>query len=116
MQPLKKVKIVKKRMTRFKRHQSDRKMAVGESWRRPKGIDGRVRRKFKGMIPMPNVGYGSNAKTKHTCPNGFKKFLVANVKDLEMLIMHNRYAGAAREGGAGAVAGCARHAYMCVSH
>eukprot|EP00955_Chlamydomonas_euryale_P070190 360680-Chlamydomonas_euryale.AAC.2 len=89
VQPLKKVKIVKKRMTRFKRHQSDRKIAVKESWRRPKGIDGRVRRKFKGMIPMPNVGYGSNAKTRHICPNGFKKFLVANVKDLELLLMHN---------------------------
>ena len=45
VQPLKKVNIVKKRTTRFKRHQSDRKDSIKESWRRPKGIDNRVRRK-----------------------------------------------------------------------
>merc|ERR1712087_736038 len=28
--------------------------------------------------------------TKHICPNGFKKFLVNNVSDLEVLLMQNR--------------------------
>ena len=42
-----------------------------ESWRRPKGIDSRVRRKFKGCgIIMPNIGYGSNKKTRHLMPTG----------------------------------------------
>jgi large subunit ribosomal protein L32e len=65
-------------------------MRVPESWRRPKGIDGRVRRKFKGAIKMPNIGYGSNKKTRHLLPNGFYKFVVNNVAELEMLLMHNR--------------------------
>ena len=39
---------------------------------------------------MPNVGYGANQKTKHLMPNGFKKFLVSIVRDLELLLMHNR--------------------------
>lgn len=44
---------------------------VQESWRRPKGIDSRVRRKFKGCgVIMPNIGYGSNKKTRHVLPNG----------------------------------------------
>lgn len=60
------------------------------SWRRPKGIDSRFRRKFKGLPYMPNVGYGTAKKTKHTLPNGFLKFVVKNVKDLELLMMHNR--------------------------
>eukprot|EP00656_Telonema_subtile_P007956 TRINITY_DN1373_c0_g1_i6.p1 TRINITY_DN1373_c0_g1~~TRINITY_DN1373_c0_g1_i6.p1 ORF type:complete len:154 (+),score=43.43 TRINITY_DN1373_c0_g1_i6:113-574(+) len=81
--------IVKKRTKKFKRHFSDRFMRVGESWRRPKGIDSSVRRKFRGKTLMPNIGYGSNKKTKHMLPNGFKKFLVHNVAELELLMMHN---------------------------
>ena len=42
-----------------------------ESWRRPKGIDSRVRRKFKGCgINMPNIGYGTNKKHRHLLPSG----------------------------------------------
>eukprot|EP00245_Coleochaete_scutata_P007172 TRINITY_DN22280_c0_g1_i1.p1 TRINITY_DN22280_c0_g1~~TRINITY_DN22280_c0_g1_i1.p1 ORF type:complete len:134 (+),score=33.07 TRINITY_DN22280_c0_g1_i1:79-480(+) len=88
--PLVKLKIVKKRTKKFTRVQGDRKMALHQSWRRPKGIDSRVRRKFKGTQPMPNIGYGSNKLTRHVLPNGFKKFLIFNVADLELLIMQNR--------------------------
>ena len=38
---------------------------------------------------MPNIGYGSNAVTKYMLPNGLYKFVVSNVKDLELLMMHN---------------------------
>merc|ERR1712063_65371 len=91
VQPIKRVPIVKKRTKKFIRHQSDRKISVKESWRRPNGIDSRVRRKFRGCgINMPNIGYGSNKKTKHLLPNGFYKVVVNNVADLELLMMHNR--------------------------
>lgn len=39
---------------------------------------------------MPNIGYGSNKKTRNLLPNGFYKFRVNNVSDLELLLMHNR--------------------------
>jgi large subunit ribosomal protein L32e len=39
---------------------------------------------------MPKIGYGSNSKTRFTLPNGFKKVLIKNQKDLELLLMHNR--------------------------
>lgn len=84
------LKIVKKRTLKFKRHQSDTKIRVPESWRRPKGIDSRVRRKWRGKVRMPNIGYGSNKKTRHMLPNGFYKFLVNNVSELDSLIMQNR--------------------------
>ncbi|KAL1826645.1 hypothetical protein DCAR_0205730 [Daucus carota subsp. sativus] len=83
-------KIVKKRVKKFKRPWSDRLVTVKPNWRRPKGIDSRVRRKFKGVTLMPNIGYGSDKKTRHYLPNGFKKFVVHNTKDLELLMMHNR--------------------------
>ncbi|KAJ3218214.1 60S ribosomal protein L32 [Clydaea vesicula] len=87
---LNKTPIVKKRTKKFVRHQSDRYDKVKESWRKPKGIDNRVRRRFKGQIAMPKIGYGSNSKTRHLLPNGFKKFLVSNVRDVDLLLMHNR--------------------------
>ncbi|XP_027624909.1 60S ribosomal protein L32-like [Tupaia chinensis] len=70
LRPLVKPKIVKKRTKKFIR-----------------GIDNRVRRRFKGQILMPNIGYGSHKKTKHMLPSGFRKFLVHNVKELEVLLM-----------------------------
>ena len=61
-----------------------------ESWRRQKGIDSVVRRKFKGKVLMPNIGYGTNKKHRHVMKDGFRKFLVHNVEELELLLMHNR--------------------------
>lgn len=89
--PLVKKTIVKKRTKKFARHQSDQFVRIRDSsWRKPKGIDGRVRRRFKGALPMPSVGYGSNKKTRNVHPNGFKSVVVSNVSELEMLMMHNR--------------------------
>lgn len=61
VQPINKLNVVKKRTKKFARHQTDRFMRIkNSSWRKPKGIDGRVRRRFKGCLPMPNVGYGKS--------------------------------------------------------
>jgi len=89
IRPLTKVRSVKKRTKKFVRHQSDRYHKLKPNWRKPKGIDNRVRRRYKGQYLMPNIGYGSNKNSKHVCPDGFKKFLVHNVKELEVLLMMN---------------------------
>ncbi|PQE15700.1 Heat shock protein [Rutstroemia sp. NJR-2017a BBW] len=84
------VPIVKKRTKRFHRHQSDTYKCVDPSWRKPKGIDNRVRRRFKGQMVMPSIGFGSNKKTRHMMPSGHKAFLVNNTRDVDLLLMHNK--------------------------
>merc|ERR1712083_837731 len=88
--PASKPKIVKKRTKKFTRHQSDRYKKLSRNWSKPKGIDNRVRRRFKGMYIMPNIGFGSAKTTKHMLPTGFRKVLVHNVKELEVLMMQNK--------------------------
>jgi len=91
VQPLVKRTIVKKRTKKFVRHQADQfKRIARSSWRKPKGIDSRVRRRFKGAIPMPSIGYGSDKRTRNIHPNGFKSVVINNVAELELLMMHNR--------------------------
>ncbi|KXJ94556.1 60S ribosomal protein L32 [Microdochium bolleyi] len=84
------VPIVKKRTKTFNRHQADRFDRLSSKWRKPKGIDNRVRRRFRGNTAMPSIGFGSNKKTRHMMPSGHKAFLVSNAKDVELLLMHNR--------------------------
>ncbi|XP_077716630.1 large ribosomal subunit protein eL32-like [Canis aureus] len=96
LRPLVKPKVIKKRTKgipgtkKFIRHQSDRYVKIKRTWQKPRGIDNRVCRRFKGQILMPNIGYGSNKKTKHMLPSGFQKFLVHTVKELEVLLMCNK--------------------------
>merc|ERR1711907_630777 len=84
--------ISKKRNQKFIRHHHARYDRVPAGWRKPRGIDSALRRRFSGMMTMPSIGFGTNAKTRHCCRDqmGFKKFLVHNVEELNCLMMANR--------------------------
>ena len=82
-------KKVVKRLKPFKKHHSDRYDRVGESWRKPRGIDSAVRRRFRGTVRMVNIGYKNAKATRHQIKGGVRKFLINNLKDIEILLMNN---------------------------
>ena len=90
VQPLRKVKIVKKRTlhpTRFQHHQWKR---TKDSWRKPRGVDCFQRRRFRGNLINPKIGFQQAKKTRHMLPSGFRKLLIRSPKDIELLLMNNR--------------------------
>ena len=82
------IKIVKKKTTTFDRFECDRHIRLSRSWRKPRGIDCRVRRRFRGVLRTPKIGYGSNNKTRHLLANYKKKFVIHNVQELDLLLMN----------------------------
>ncbi|MDP8002648.1 MAG: 50S ribosomal protein L32e, partial [Caldisphaera sp.] len=62
---------------RFKRLQ--------KGWRKPKGIDAKMRLQRKGYPPIVKVGYKGNKFIRGLHPSGLIPVVVSSVKDLESL-------------------------------
>ncbi|MHA1832664.1 MAG: 50S ribosomal protein L32e [Candidatus Baldrarchaeia archaeon] len=78
-------KKIKSKKPDFVRYESWRYKRVKPNWRKPKGIDSKVREKRKGWIKMPDVGYRSPKVIRGLHPSGFEEVLVYRPEDLEKL-------------------------------
>ena len=76
---------VKARKPDFVRQESWRYVRVKESWRKPKGMDSKMRLQKKGWPPIVKVGYRGPSKARGLHPSGFREVLVHNVEELEKL-------------------------------
>ncbi|MFQ5951282.1 MAG: 50S ribosomal protein L32e [Candidatus Geothermarchaeales archaeon] len=70
---------------RFARPESWRYVRIRESWRRPRGLDSKVRRKIKGWPKMPGSGFRGPKNTRGLHPSGFSEVLVHNPAALDGL-------------------------------
>lgn len=73
---------IKAKKPEFRAQESWRYKRVKESWRRPRGIDNRMRRSLKGWPKLVKIGYGSPKVTRHLHPSGYNDVLIYNVDDL----------------------------------
>jgi len=73
---------VKHKKPKFRRQESWRYKRVTDRWRRPHGIDSKMRKKVKGWPASPTTGYRSPKKTRGLHPSGFIETRVHTVDDL----------------------------------
>ncbi|MGH9979130.1 MAG: 50S ribosomal protein L32e, partial [Nitrososphaeraceae archaeon] len=70
---------------KFVRQESWRYIRLAENWRKPKGVDNKMRKQVSGVPPLVKVGYRGPKKARGLHPSGYKDRLIHNIRDLEKL-------------------------------
>lgn len=78
-------KEMKSRKPKFVRQDAHKKKRVGRSWRRPKGIQSKVRLCIKGYRKSANIGYGAPKQAKGLSKEGLERVYVSNVSSIDSI-------------------------------
>ena len=70
---------------KFVRQESWRYVRLAENWRKPKGIDNKMRKQVSGVPPLVKVGYRGPKEARGLHPSGYRDRLIHNIRDLEKL-------------------------------
>jgi large subunit ribosomal protein L32e len=77
--------LAKKKKPDFVRQENWRYRRVKENWRRPRGLDNKMRRKIKGWPPTVSVGYRGPKVARGLHPSGYNEVLVYNAAGLKKI-------------------------------
>ena len=73
---------LKSKKPAFRRQESWRYKRVSQVWRKPDGVDSKMRRKVRGWPAQAEIGYRGPRKARNLHPSGYKEVSVRNVDDL----------------------------------
>ena len=71
---------------KFVRQESWRYVRIHPEWRKPKGIDSKMRRQDKGWPALVRIGYRGPVEARGLHPSGHFEVLVHKVRDLDGLV------------------------------
>jgi len=76
---------LRKKLPKFRRQESWKYAKLSESWRRPKGLDNKMRKDIKGVPPRVKVGYRTPRDIRGLHPSGLRPLIVSDIEQLERL-------------------------------
>ncbi len=84
----------------FVRQESWRYVRIHPEWRKPKGVDSKMRRQDKGWPVLVRVGYRGPVASRGLHPSGHREVLVHRAQDLDALVPGSDVARVGRSVGA----------------
>ena len=76
---------ISRKRPKFSKFESWRLVRVKDYWRRPTGIDNKMRQKRKGWPKSASIGYGSPKAVRDLHPSGMEEVVIYNVGDLTIV-------------------------------
>lgn len=78
-------RLVKANKPDFQGQEVWRYKRIRDRWRRPRGVDSKMRMNTKGWPKTVNVGYGGPKTARYLHPSGYAEVLVHNLSEIEGL-------------------------------